>query len=180
MSFYRTDNAYMLNAMKRYSAVFSGVGILDHHAPGVHNEMIRLKTLAVRGYRITQGADTATLLDSPGMQAMWQCGAEKVVAMCPLIGPDAIPSLDRMCAKFPDTPVVIDHLARIGADGDIRPADVRALCALASHRSVHVKVSAFYALTVPGPSAAHVRRIHRACAGSSGLSVARRSRVASW
>jgi|SRR6266446_5189538 len=24
--------------------------------------------------------------------------------MCPLIGPDAIASVDRMCAKFPDTP----------------------------------------------------------------------------
>jgi hypothetical protein len=35
-----------------------------------------------------------------------------------------------MCAKFPETPVVIDHLARIRADGEIRPADVRALCAL--------------------------------------------------
>jgi predicted TIM-barrel fold metal-dependent hydrolase len=145
MSFYGTDNAYLLNAMNRYPAVFSGVGILDRHAPGVRSEMIRLKTLGVRGYRITPGAETAWL-DSPGMQAMWQCGAEKRIAMCPLIGPDAIPSVDRMCAKFPDTPVVIDHLARIGADGDIRPADVRSLCALASHRSVHVKVSAFYAL----------------------------------
>ena len=90
--------------------------------------------------------ETATWLDSAGMQAMWRCGAEKRIAMCPLIGPDAIPSVDRMCAKFPDTPVVIDHLARIGADGEIRQADVRALCALARHRNVHVKVSAFYAL----------------------------------
>ena len=33
--------------------------------------------------------------------------------MCPLIGPDAIASVDRMCAKSPDTPVVIDHMARM-------------------------------------------------------------------
>jgi predicted TIM-barrel fold metal-dependent hydrolase len=146
MSFYGTDNAYMLDAIKRYPTVFSGVGILDPQAPGVRDEMIRLKTLGVRGYRITPGADKATWLDSAGMQAMWRCGAEKRIAMCPLIGPDAIPSVDRMCAKYPDTPVVIDHLARIGADGEIRQTDVRALCALAGHRNVHVKVSAFYAL----------------------------------
>ena len=66
--------------------------------------------------------------------------------MCPLMGPDAIPSVDRMCAKFPETPVVIDHMARIGVDGEFRPADVRALCGLAKHRRVHVKLSAFYAL----------------------------------
>ena len=146
MSFYGTDNAYMLDAIKRYPAVFSGVGILDPQAPGVCDEMLRLKTLGVRGYRIVPGGNPATWLDSAGMQAMWRCGAEKRIAMCPLINPDAIPSVDRMCAKFPDTPVVIDHLARIGADGEIRPADVRALCALAKHRNVHVKVSAFYAL----------------------------------
>jgi predicted TIM-barrel fold metal-dependent hydrolase len=146
MSFYGTDNAYMLDAIKHYPAVFSGVGILDHNAPGVRNEMIRLKTLGVRGYRITPGGQTSTWLDSAGMQAMWQCGAEKRIAICPLIGPDAILSVDRMCAKYPDTPVVIDHMARIGTDGEIRKADVDALCALASHRSVHVKVSAFYAL----------------------------------
>jgi predicted TIM-barrel fold metal-dependent hydrolase len=51
-----------------------------------------------------------------------------------------------MCARFPDTPVVIDHLARIGADGNVRDSDVRLLCRLAKHRHVYVKVSAFYAL----------------------------------
>src|SRR6185503_6855427 len=47
---------------------------------------------------------------------------------------------------YPDTPVVIDHLARIGADGQIRDADVRLLCGLSKHKNVKVKVSAFYAL----------------------------------
>ena len=51
-----------------------------------------------------------------------------------------------MCKKFPKTPVIIDHLCRIGADGTIRDADVDALCALAKHERVMVKVGAFYAL----------------------------------
>jgi predicted TIM-barrel fold metal-dependent hydrolase len=146
MSFYGTDNSYMLDAIRRYPGVFVGVGILDPHAPGVRDEMIRLEALGVRGYRIVPGAETKTWLDSEGMQAMWKCGAERGIAMCPLINPDAFSSVDRMCGKFPQTPVVIDHLARIGADGEIRQSDVRALCALARHRNVHVKVSAFYAL----------------------------------
>jgi predicted TIM-barrel fold metal-dependent hydrolase len=146
MSFYGTDNSYMLDAIKRYPGTFVGVGILDHRAPGVRNEMIRLQSLKVHGYRIVPGSDTAGWLDAPGMQAMWQCGAEKRIAMCPLIGPDAIASVDRMCGKFPDTPVVIDHMARVGAGGDIREQDIRALCGLARHKNMHVKVSAFYAL----------------------------------
>jgi predicted TIM-barrel fold metal-dependent hydrolase len=146
MSFYGTDNSYLLDAIKRYPDTFVGVGILDHRAPGVRNEMIRLQPLKVHGYRITPGSDTAGWLDAPGMQAMWQYGAEKRVAMCPLIGPDAIASVDRMCGKFPDTPVVIDHMARIGAGGVVRETDIRALCGLAHHKNTHVKVSAFYAL----------------------------------
>jgi predicted TIM-barrel fold metal-dependent hydrolase len=80
------------------------------------------------------------------MQAMWAAGAKEGLAMCPLIGPEALQSIDRMCSKHPDTPVVIDHLARIGADGSIRDADVKNLCSLVRHRNVKVKLSAFYAL----------------------------------
>jgi hypothetical protein len=42
MSSYGTDNSYMLDALKRYPTVFSGVGMLDHQAPGVREEMIHL------------------------------------------------------------------------------------------------------------------------------------------
>jgi predicted TIM-barrel fold metal-dependent hydrolase len=63
-----------------------------------------------------------------------------------LIAPDALPELDRLCRKFPDTPVIIDHLCRIGLDGTIRDKDVDALCGLAEHKGVLLKVGAFYAL----------------------------------
>lgn len=42
--------------------------------------------------------------------------------------------------------MIIDHLARIGADGAIRDADVDQLCAMAKHKKVMLKVGAFYAL----------------------------------
>jgi predicted TIM-barrel fold metal-dependent hydrolase len=66
--------------------------------------------------------------------------------MCCLIDPNALPALDRKCRDFPDTPVVIDHLCRIGVSGKIDPAEVKSLCDMARHKHVYVKVSAFYAL----------------------------------
>jgi predicted TIM-barrel fold metal-dependent hydrolase len=42
--------------------------------------------------------------------------------------------------------VIIDHLGRIGMTGSIAAPDVDALCALARHPRVYVKVGAFYAL----------------------------------
>ena len=76
---------------------------------------------------------------------MWKHGAETGLAMCPLINPDALPVIDRMCRKFPRTTVVIDHMARVGTSGTIAEPDLRALCDLAKHRNVYVKISAFYA-----------------------------------
>ena len=51
-----------------------------------------------------------------------------------------------MCERFPATPVVIDHFARIGVPGTVSEEDLQALVTLARHPHVCVKLSAFYAL----------------------------------
>jgi len=51
-----------------------------------------------------------------------------------------------MCQRYPNTPVVIDHFARIGADGQMRDNDLQLLVRLARHKHTSVKISAFYAL----------------------------------
>jgi predicted TIM-barrel fold metal-dependent hydrolase len=81
-----------------------------------------------------------------GYKKMFAAGARNHQALFCLIGPDALPELDRMCKDYPDTPVIIDHLSRIGADGKIRDDDVDRLCAMARHKKVMLKVGAFYAL----------------------------------
>jgi predicted TIM-barrel fold metal-dependent hydrolase len=145
MSFYRFDNRYMLDCIAKYPGVFSGVGIVDP-VMSAERTMLTLAKGGVRGFRIVPGPFPTTWLDNEPMQRMWRTAADHRLAMCCLIGPDAIPSVARMCQRHPETPVVIDHLARIGADGFIRDADVRELCGLSRYSQVKVKVSAFYAL----------------------------------
>ncbi len=146
MSFYGFDNTYLLEMIRKHTGVFAGVAVIDQNArPGE-----TMKTLAgqgVRGFRIRPGrqAPDRWLADG-GMTAMWRCGAERNLAMCPLINPEYLPSIDRMCGEFPRTPVVVDHFARIGIDGEFRENDLDNLCRLARHENVRVKVSAFYAL----------------------------------
>jgi predicted TIM-barrel fold metal-dependent hydrolase len=146
MSFYGTDNSYMLDAMKRHPSVFSGIAVVNDDAASLAVEMTRLASLGVRGFRITQGSRGARWLETAGMREMWRLAAEKKLAICPLVDPTSIPALDRMCEEFPGTTVVIDHMARIGMDGVLRDQDVSALCNLSRHLGVHVKISAFYAL----------------------------------
>ncbi len=146
MSFYGYDNSYMLETMKRFPGVFSGVAVIDEDDRPAE-QMRELKKQGVRGFRIRPGERSRdTWLDGRGMAQMWKCGAEEGLPMCHLIDADSLPAVDRMCRKFPDTPVVIDHFARIGVDGQIRQADLKLLADLARHKHVTVKISAYYAL----------------------------------
>jgi predicted TIM-barrel fold metal-dependent hydrolase len=147
MSFYRFDNRYMLESMRRFPGVFSGVGIVDENAPNPQDRMRELAGQGVRGFRIHPGKQAVDAwIGSAGMAAMWQAGAEQGLAMCPLINPEALPVIGKMCERFPRTRVVIDHFARIGVDGQIRDEQVDALCRLAKYPNTYVKTSAFYAL----------------------------------
>ncbi|MHC4405803.1 MAG: amidohydrolase family protein [Planctomycetota bacterium] len=146
MSYYGFDNSCMLNMMRKHEGTFSGVAVIDENAKP-RETMLELAKQGVRGFRIRPGKRPPDRwLDGDGMAAMWRCGADQGLVTCPLIDPRHIPAVDRMCQKFPETPVVIDHFARIGIDGVIRDGDLDNLCRLARHKNVRVKVSAFYAL----------------------------------
>ncbi len=147
MSFYGFDNSYMLDTIRNFRGVFSGIAVIDDSENRPQEEMRRLKALGVRGFRIyPRNMPVDHWLDSPGLAAMWKCGGEEKLAMCCLVNPDALPAIDRMCGKYPETPVVIDHCGRVGMTGEIRASDLEQLCALSRHKNAYVKVSAFYAL----------------------------------
>jgi predicted TIM-barrel fold metal-dependent hydrolase len=149
MSFYGFDNSYMLDMIAKYPAVFAGTAVINPLGKDPANEMEALAKKGVRAFRIhpkLTDEPIAKWLRPGGYKKMFIAGARNNQAMACLIGPDGLPELDRMCQEFPNTPVIIDHLARIGADGVIRDADVESLCAMAKHKKVMVKVGAFYAL----------------------------------
>ena len=147
MSFYGYDNSYMLDTIQRFPGQFSGVAVIDQNAKQPEAEMVRLKALGVRGFRIyPSNMPYERWTESVGLQKMFAKGGEERLAMCCLIDTNALPSLHKACEQFPDTPVVIDHLCRIGVSGKVEEADVKALCDMAQHKQVTVKVSAFYAL----------------------------------
>jgi predicted TIM-barrel fold metal-dependent hydrolase len=146
MSFYGYDNSYMLGVIAEYPGRFSGVAVIDPNDRPTQT-MKSLKAKGVRGFRIVAGKqDPDTWLAGEGMRQMWACAADESMAICPLIHPQYIPSVDAMCEQYPRTTVVIDHFGRVGIDGTIRKTDRDALFRLARHANTYVKVSAFYAL----------------------------------
>ena len=146
MNFYEWDNTYMTDMMRKHDGVFGGVAQVDENdAPRDH--MKALADKGVRGFRIRPGKDNGkTWLDGDGMHAMWKYGAESGLNMCCLIDTEHLPSVSAMCNRYPETPVVIDHFARLGVTGEVRESDLDTLCDMARHRHCKVKASAFYAL----------------------------------
>lgn len=152
MSYYNTDNSYMLQVMGDHPGVFGGIGVVDSDGAAPDEDMLALAASGVYGFRVSgRGASAETWCDSSGFTRMFAAGAQHRLALCPLIGVDALPALARRCREFPQTPVIIDHLCLIGTSGTIEDTAVDALCSMAQYDNVMVKLSAFYALGAKTP-----------------------------
>jgi len=140
------NNDYLTDCAAAFPGTFAVVGMIDDRQPGVTAKMDQLLRQRVTGFRITPFIYKESWLDSAGMHSLWKHASETGQAVCCLINPEHLSGVAGMCERYPQTRVVIDHFARIGADGTIRDRDVEALAALAKHRQTHVKLSAYYAL----------------------------------
>ena len=166
IAYYGFDNSYMLDAMKQYrdevpGGIFGGVAIIDADRDSPEDEMRRLLQDGVRGFRI-YGANYSSngrrvmaanpdWLSGPGIDLMFCTAAETRQSLCMLIDPSDLQTLDASCARNPETPVVIDHMARVGFGDGIPDADVKALCGMGRHRNIKVKISAFYGAGLAKP-----------------------------
>ncbi|NND96971.1 MAG: amidohydrolase [Pirellulaceae bacterium] len=152
MSFYNFDNSYMLDVMAKHPGVFGGVGIVDHRNPNVATEMRKLASAGVKGFRLHARGDAANSWpQDKGMATVWKTAQEGDLAVCPLINPSDLSSIQALCKQFPQTKVVIDHFARVGISGTVQQDQLDALCRLADFPHTHVKTSAFYALGKKSP-----------------------------
>jgi len=151
MSYYGFDNSYMLDTMEKYPGVFSGTAIVDPFGPDPEGEMIRLAEKKCYAFRIQPAHSKQppeSWLQPEAMEKMFVTAAENRLALSALIRIDALPELDRLCSKFPDAPVIIDHLCLLGT-GDANPPSeeqIEVLTDMSKHKNVYVKVGAFYAL----------------------------------
>lgn len=140
------DNSYLIDAWQRHPDRFRIVGMIDDQRSDTDKAMRELLKQGVTGFRIGPKTAGADFLSSAGMKQMWKTGAETRQSMCCLINPEDLSAVDGMCRQYPETPVVIDHFARIGMKGEISDRDLSALCGLARHKYLKVKISAYYAL----------------------------------
>jgi predicted TIM-barrel fold metal-dependent hydrolase len=154
MTWYGLDHSYILDVIRKDPKTFVGTGIVpaitDVTLPSPDDTMVELARGGIYAFRLTGGqaarGASPQWMDRPGYQKMFTAAARHNLALSFLIGPQDLPELDRMCAKHPEAPVIIDHICRIGASGKIEETDVEALCRMARHKRILLKLGAFYAL----------------------------------
>jgi predicted TIM-barrel fold metal-dependent hydrolase len=157
MTWYGLDHRYILDVIQRYPGQFVGTGIVpavtDVSLAGPDATMIELSKGGVYAFRI-RGKSTRPKLfndgpkwmDHPGYAKMFAAGAAHNLALSFLMTPADLPEVDRLCAKYPETPVIVDHFALIGGNNTFNEEDIQQLCRLARHRRVMLKIGGFYAL----------------------------------
>src|SRR5262245_25207090 len=101
---YGFDNSYMLDTIAKYPNVFVGTAVINPLGNDPAREMGELAGKGVRAFRIhprLSGEPVGKWLRPEGYKKMFAAGARNQQAMACLIGPDALPELDRMCAEYP-------------------------------------------------------------------------------
>ncbi len=149
---YGADNSIVTDAIERYPSVFRAVGLVDQNSESVAEDMAALLKKGVMGFRISgTPGDPDGSLQSPCYDAMFEAAVKTDQAICPLTHPDGLPDLIAMCARHPDTKVVVDHMTRIGEQQPICDEHIDALCSLARFPRVQVKVSRLHSLGAKKP-----------------------------
>ena len=157
MTWYGLDHSYILDRIAGDPRRFVGTGIvpavLDVSLASPDKAMVALSHGGIYAFRVRGGNgarmplnDLPRWLDHPGYEKMFEAGAEHNLALSFLMGPSDVPELDRMCRLHPETPIIIDHLGGLRRlDGEFAEEQVAALCEMARHRRVMLKVGPLHA-----------------------------------
>ena len=161
MTWYGLDHRYIQDVIQRYPGRFVGTGIVpaitDVSLASPDATMVELASSGIYAFRVRgkstrpQFQDDARWMDHPGFDKMFTAAAEHRLALSFLMSPADLPEVDRMCTKFPETPVIIDHFSIIGGKNTFVEEEIRQLCKMARHPQVMLKVGAFYALGCKQP-----------------------------
>jgi predicted TIM-barrel fold metal-dependent hydrolase len=159
MTWYGLDHSYILDLIASDPETYTGTGIVsaisDVSLPDPSKAMLALAKRGIRAFRVRGGKTgrptafgrLSRWLDYPGYESMFKTGAEHNLALSFLMGLEDLTDLYRMCRRFPETPIIIDHLCGVRiCDGVWPEYEVRALCKMARYPQIMVKIGPFQAL----------------------------------
>lgn len=142
---YGFDNSYVVDACNRYPGRLLAVGSIDVLAPDAVDEIHRWTERGLGGLRVFTGGSTkdfdASELDDPRAYPAWELLGKLGLTMSIQTGPVGLGAVTSLARRFPDVPIILDHLGRPDVT-DGPPYDAAAsLFALAAIPSVYLKLT---------------------------------------
>ena len=136
MIWYVSDHSYILDLIAGDPETFAGTGVINLDDPEPDGRMLELASQGCHAFR-----EPPSKLDHPAMDKLFVTGAENQLALSFNMGVDLLPAMDRMCARHPQTPVILDHVCHVGIGiPDYSQEDLEALQRFARHENVMIKI----------------------------------------
>ncbi|APT58511.1 amidohydrolase [Roseomonas gilardii] len=142
---YGFDNSYVVDACSRYPGRLVAVGSVDVLEPDAVETIRRWVDKGLKGLRLFTGGSTKEFdpseLDDPRAFPAWELCGELGLPMCIQTGAVGLPQVTALAKRFPDVPIILDHLARPDVSDGPPYAAAQSLFDLAAIPSIHLKLT---------------------------------------
>jgi predicted TIM-barrel fold metal-dependent hydrolase len=142
---YGFDNSYVVDACNRYADRLIAVGSVDVLAPDAVDTIRSWVDRGLKGLRVFTGGSTKEFdpseLDDPRAYAAWELLGELGLTMCIQTGPAGLAAVTALAKRFPNVPIILDHLGRPDVTDGAPYANAQSLFDLAPIESIYLKLT---------------------------------------
>jgi predicted TIM-barrel fold metal-dependent hydrolase len=139
------DNSYIAACARAQGERFAAVCVVDPRTPGAEHRLADWVGQGCRGLRLRPRiAAEASTFGDPGSFPLWEEAARLKVVVSVLSAPEHNEAIASLAARFPQVPIVVDHLGHPDVTAGIFSAGFQQLLALAARENVLIKLSGFY------------------------------------
>jgi predicted TIM-barrel fold metal-dependent hydrolase len=140
------DNSYVAECAREQPERFAAVCVVDPRVPGAENRLEHwVVEKGCRGLRLRpRVAEEAAVFGDPSTFPLWERVRKLSITINVLASPEHLDTINLLAGRFPEVPIIVDHMAHpFAAEGANSPG-FRALLELAQHARVLVKISGYY------------------------------------
>jgi predicted TIM-barrel fold metal-dependent hydrolase len=142
---YGFDNSYVVDACNAHPDRLIAVGSVDVLADDAVATIRGWVDRGLAGLRIFTGGSTkefdASELDDPRAYPAWELLGELGLTMCIQTGPAGLPAVVSLAKRFPQVPIILDHLGRPDVTDGAPYAAAQSLWDLAPVETIYFKLT---------------------------------------
>ncbi|PZQ54259.1 MAG: amidohydrolase [Novosphingobium pentaromativorans] len=142
---YGFDNSYVVDACNRYADRLIAVGSVDVLAPDAVETIRSWVDKGLKGLRVFTGGSTKEFdpseLDDPRAYPAWELLGDLGLTMCIQTGPVGLAAVTALASRFPNVPIILDHLGRPDVTDGAPYANAQSLFDLAPIESIYLKLT---------------------------------------